>query len=511
MNDEVSSILQELRHLEIGDSQPSQKRVALLRRLNSAQAATRTLATEILSLIFQHACPHISLDREGRMYNPRGWYSRRFFPLTLGHVSHHWRRVAWSTPQLWTALSLHVHLRAKIKNTIAFLELYLINVSNLPISLDLDLPPTPDSRKSFKAITNVLFRPEYSQKIQFLQVSNAPLGWAHSFSGFSRLGHLSLDGHTQETSSELLLTDVPSLSRISLRNVDSRIILPWASITVLELNSVTIDICTELLSRCLNLVRFRSANLHRPRHAWHGDATTLSTNDKLVYHHLEELTWSHCADSRLLKLFNRIEMPAIRTLSWNQVGVEESEALVDSESFPYIRALFSNLPKSLTSIKFHHLSAWPTSTIQYIFARTHSLREMTLNYCHKDAIRNILKVLNGTSTLYLPYLRTLIINYCYGVYSEASNGAYSMLKRHDEDLVLELLMKRLQRGITSHFRLELLNVNIEWEAPLRYALCDLVGQGFNLELIIDGKRIDLSNKDNIKSGRGKRLIYSPDI
>ncbi|KAF9449600.1 hypothetical protein P691DRAFT_545711 [Macrolepiota fuliginosa MF-IS2] len=488
MANTVESIMQELRQMEIGSFQPNTKRVVLLQRLNSMQAATRILPTEVLSLIFQHTCPYIYLDREGRVHNPRGWYSRRFLPLTLGHVCHDWRQVAWSTPNLWAALSLHVQLNTKLDNITAFLELYLTNVSNFPMSLDLDLPPSP---KSPTSITNILFRPEYSRKIAFLQVANAPIGWKSSFSSFSRLRHLSLDGHSMEASEELSFTDVPSLVQVSLRDVKSRIILPWLSITTLHLDCVAIDTCAELFSRCLNLTAFHCLKALPPQNGWRGLATVPgpSTSNKLIYYHLESLTWSHVIDSHLLDLFGHIKLPAIRTLCWSQSRrLDLATPSLDSELLRHTKVLLYDLP-SLISIKFQHLAIWPTSTIQELFGLVSSVQELTLKYCHQATTHNVLKVLGGTSTR-LPLLRTLIISYPYEVSSEPGHGSYWVLRRQEEDLIVELLTKRLRRGVSSQFRLELQNASRGWETLPTYGLRSLIKQGYGLEFVVNGKTME---------------------
>ncbi|KAJ3576862.1 hypothetical protein NP233_g136 [Leucocoprinus birnbaumii] len=510
---EIASVMHSLDQLEIDGTRSRDTDVAVLRHLNSTRATTRVLATEILSLIFQFTCPYIQLDRDGREQNPRGWYSRRFFPLTIGHVSHHWRQVAWSTPELWSALSLHIYMRTKTQSITGLLNLYLTNISNFPIFLDLDLPPTDKAHAVCAAVDKTLFRPDYSQKIKFLQIANVPSGWAPSFSGFTRLSHLSMDGQSDlnKKSSHLDLSNVPSLSKLTLRNVNPKIQLIWESITVIDLDSVTLDLCMELLARCTNLVKFRTTTLHRPRYAWRPNDIISSPDGKLVYHKLEELKWSHITDSHFLSLFNRMEIPALRHLVWSQTGVTHTEDdLVDSESFPYIKALFSQLPKSLITVKFHHLYVWPVSTLQYVLPRISGIQELSLRYCHKNTIRNFLKVLNMPGTYYLPSLRSLVINYCYGVYSETNNGPYPFFKDHDEELVIEFLVQRFERGMAPQFHLELLNVNTDWAIPLKAALRRHVKKGMSLELIIDGKKVDWEQKDEIPRWRrkDKEMFYS---
>lgn len=501
MTEEANAILQELHRLEIDQpqAQATPERVVLLRRLNDAQAITRILATEILSLVFQHTFPALYLDREGRQYNPRGWFSRRFFPLVLGRVCHHWREVAWSTPQLWTALSLHIYVRTKKESFMSLLELYLTNVASLPFSLDLDLPPSKKFENSSKLIMSLLLRPEYSQKIRFLQMSCPPIGWYSSLSSFSGLSRISLDGHTStdDESSTLVLTDIPSLSNVSLRNVQSNVVLPWLSITILDLDSVGLDMCGKLLSRCLNLVKFRGASLHRAWNNWQEDSVISDPHCRLVYPQLEEFVWTHVTHDGFLRIFNHAQLLTIRTLTWTQAGVVNTENPGDSESFPYIKALFSDLPPTLTSVTFQHLNAWPNTHLFYIFPRINSVQHLTLKYCHKDTIRNFLKVLNWPSSHYLPSLKSLVINYCYGVYSETSNSAYAYLKRHEEDLIQEFLTQRFEKGVHAEFRLELLNVSPDWQESLRHSLRGLVQSGLNLDLYVDGKRIDWTQKDRV--------------
>ncbi|KAF9443312.1 hypothetical protein P691DRAFT_679808, partial [Macrolepiota fuliginosa MF-IS2] len=99
------------------------------RTLNDILSATRSVPAEVLSYIFQRACPlwsHIS--DEQKFYNQSSK-----FHLVLRWVSSRWRQVADSTPQLWTTIRLsRMSLGAQ-----HYLELCLQMSGNLPLYLSL--------------------------------------------------------------------------------------------------------------------------------------------------------------------------------------------------------------------------------------------------------------------------------------------------------------------------------------------------------------------------------------
>lgn len=64
-------------------------------------------------------------------------YYKEDFQLELGAVSHHWRQVVWSTPRLWTTLSMQINCDF-VDSNISFLGLYFQNNRGPLMTLRLD-------------------------------------------------------------------------------------------------------------------------------------------------------------------------------------------------------------------------------------------------------------------------------------------------------------------------------------------------------------------------------------
>lgn len=134
-NDEIISLRENLCQLSDAAQRIIDKKVAILRRLNDLESKTRVLPLETLSLIFQHACAPRKIPRTASgLIIGRQPKDRRFFSVFLGSISHTWRQVAWSTPQLWAELSLVIP-SDKVQSFASLLDLYLTNTRGIPITL----------------------------------------------------------------------------------------------------------------------------------------------------------------------------------------------------------------------------------------------------------------------------------------------------------------------------------------------------------------------------------------
>ncbi|EKM78924.1 hypothetical protein AGABI1DRAFT_107363 [Agaricus bisporus var. burnettii JB137-S8] len=115
--------------------------VVALRQFNDAQAKTRNLPIEILSMIFELACPPNDINDRYGVWHP-GFDTFRAedtFHFILASVCYYWRAVVLSTPQLWTAITLRPNRPGlSIQNTISLLNLYFERAQPLPISIELD-------------------------------------------------------------------------------------------------------------------------------------------------------------------------------------------------------------------------------------------------------------------------------------------------------------------------------------------------------------------------------------
>jgi hypothetical protein len=79
-----------------------------LRDVNNTQAETRSLPLEILSAIFEFACPPIDFNDRFINWLPGfdTFRTQATFHFTLAAVCQYWREIILSTPQLWTTITL---------------------------------------------------------------------------------------------------------------------------------------------------------------------------------------------------------------------------------------------------------------------------------------------------------------------------------------------------------------------------------------------------------------------
>ncbi|KAF5362200.1 hypothetical protein D9756_002697 [Leucocoprinus leucothites] len=144
--EDTSGMQKEVEHLDELIHRLNEDRANLLRKINSVQANTRPLPSEILSTIFQFARPPIDFSSRRTLAEfPEDITLRRdnYEPaddlqLVLGAVSYHWRQIAWQTPQLWTMISVEVYEPISDSNT-AILDLYFQNARGLPVTIELDI------------------------------------------------------------------------------------------------------------------------------------------------------------------------------------------------------------------------------------------------------------------------------------------------------------------------------------------------------------------------------------
>ncbi|XP_006459552.1 hypothetical protein AGABI2DRAFT_116515 [Agaricus bisporus var. bisporus H97] len=121
------------------------------RRVSIMQAATGRLPPEILSIIFQLACPPIDFDTHYLdLEKPSNiFHTGQRFLYVLTAVSHHWWQVAFSTQQLWTSVRLEVDTLiaySPVHKKLSLLDLHFQNTRNAPLSIELDFAHLPFTR-----------------------------------------------------------------------------------------------------------------------------------------------------------------------------------------------------------------------------------------------------------------------------------------------------------------------------------------------------------------------------
>ncbi|KAF9447560.1 hypothetical protein P691DRAFT_671261, partial [Macrolepiota fuliginosa MF-IS2] len=108
--------------------------------LHHRDSHTQRLPPEILSLIFQHAAPHIDFEPDYTSHEgPFHWGGHKKYHRTrllnrLRRVSASWREIINSTPALWTSFAIKISPR-RLKTKTTFLRLCFENSGNLDVDL----------------------------------------------------------------------------------------------------------------------------------------------------------------------------------------------------------------------------------------------------------------------------------------------------------------------------------------------------------------------------------------
>lgn len=279
-----------------------------MERTESTRSTSISLPDEILAIIFIYACPsnkfqsrfsharaldtidyYRSHEREGLQYCT--------LPIVLSSVSSQWRRVSWSTPQLWRTLAVRV-TNGTAEQVASLLCLYLQNSGNHPVSLELDFrqeptmrvdrPRTPRSHTGVftpydtDPIKNVLFENK-GWNISVLRLIAPPIEW---FSLLGRLQQLELllfgwpeEGANNPSPIDPAFGYLPCLRHLTIKGVWPDIETQPEAITTLDLESVPIDVCVAFLIRCPYLTEYHARRpLHPPHQSQH--SVWLTTPDK---------------------------------------------------------------------------------------------------------------------------------------------------------------------------------------------------------------------------------------
>ncbi len=297
--DEIFSIRAELYQLDV-------KKAALLRRLNVLESQTAILPTETLSLIFQHFVVSCT---------PPTKYDPRFPSLFLCSVSHVWRQVARSTPQLWTNLRLYVHPDFA-EMYAGLLDLYLSNVCGLLMSLYIGLDSSYTKINKEDPIANVLFGGENLKKIGELKLNDPPPSWLHRLNRpFLQLTkfHLTIYESSYRSLVSLgdtpILTTAPRLREVYL-NLPPPSNPPWSFITTLKLDRVPIVAAIRCLLEFQHLTEFHCL------WAQEGQEEPFVMPESFTLHHLEILSWPFTSGHIPNLFLQRVRLPSLRSLTW---------------------------------------------------------------------------------------------------------------------------------------------------------------------------------------------------
>ncbi|KAF7761703.1 hypothetical protein Agabi119p4_9695 [Agaricus bisporus var. burnettii] len=368
----VSALEAEVRRLKDLIPRLQEEKASLLRRINNAQAKTRHLPFEVLSNIFQFARPPIDFTA----YEPTFYYIEdpdfppltgyfdpaEYFHHTLAAVSHRWRQVALSTPQLWTSISLRV-LNTFTEFNTSLLDLYFKNVHNLPISIRLDLSnpafawtagsgwKRTDFLTRLEPLEEIIFN-RNAGKIQSLVCIQPPTEWF--LSGYGNLSHCtSITVYWSNTDTEhggfcLDLADLPCLQHVKLIDSDVQFTLP-TTLSALQLSGTTSTQCLQSLQDLPYLVELEitdgSVSL------WLDE--NLNSTKLIVLHCLKKFTWNGISVNGDHNFLRYVRFVNLTTFQWCER--KGTRGALSEEGRGLRLAFFSSLPSTLSSLTFGNL------------------------------------------------------------------------------------------------------------------------------------------------------------
>ncbi|KAJ3565978.1 hypothetical protein NP233_g7297 [Leucocoprinus birnbaumii] len=443
--DEIARILEKTQSLDSVMVHIADLKRQALRQLNDVRPSTSCLPYEILSYIFQLACPHIDFsvrplceydyfdlaEPDGRAGNTIAYpkfadytmLQYRCFPLVLGAVCSRWRKVAWSTAEIWRTFALEV-VEERLYSQISLLRLYLSNADSYTVSLEVNA--WKESRRcnaihknwispgSFALATvlmplaHLLFE-EFPSNLRVLRLAGVPPAWM-AFMTQEKLPQLSdLQFHWGNSTKETVesMRDTGGIFNSVNSSEGSTTIhltpppLPL-SLTTLHLQNMHLDLCLKILFHAQYLTEFYyspalvfgGSTFHEPASSWH----IIPFREPYPLPNLKRLGWTAfdgmTANNNFL--FN-VRLPALEELQWTwNSSMEETW---DEDSVAAL-LFFSNLPDSAHTLIFYDQDAdFSEDTEEYdyyrsLFTAIPQVHSLTFYKCFGCFIRSILFLLS---------------------------------------------------------------------------------------------------------------------
>ncbi|KAJ3576724.1 hypothetical protein NP233_g244 [Leucocoprinus birnbaumii] len=290
------------------------------RSRNFTQSPIHRLSPDILGTVFEYIC----------LSRPKKAWQRPFCPTVLGSICSYWRRVAWSTPRVWTHIRMDYSFwRAAGRNHM--LKLYIQNSRGLGLHLEVRHEPAVDGREGSLGIPggdvfDTLFL-RYPHKLTSLEFRVYVNAWLFHMGGISKLGRLTnLTRLRVKDSRDLVpvpgtpfsLYEAPALRELVLDGLGGPLLCAWPQLTELTLAVIPSDDAFTAIQYCTNLKSLRCLHLIH-QDIWHPD---LLPDSITTFPFLEKVVW---------------ESTVPLSVSWN-------EALTHWFQFPSLRTLMFNMP-----------------------------------------------------------------------------------------------------------------------------------------------------------------------
>ncbi|KAF7761698.1 hypothetical protein Agabi119p4_9690 [Agaricus bisporus var. burnettii] len=360
----IPALEAEVRRLDDLIPRLQEEKAVILRRINDAQDITRRLTPEVLSNIFQFARPPIDftayepkyLDLQDPNYPAQAGHidPAEDFHHTLASVSHRWRKVALSTPQLWTSISLRV-LTTFTNYDTSLLDLHFKYAQNLPLSIRLDLSNAAimwtanegSKRGAFLSrldtLETTIFNQE-SDRIKSLVFIEPPVEWltddrSHNF---SRCTSITVYWPCPRDDFDDALFDfrqLPNLQHVKVVDSGIQFELP-PCLTALQLSEADLTHHMEAIAKLPNLVKFETIG------------TSTREIKSSVLPRLEHLIMKKMNVADNLGFLRFVRFARLTTLDWDEIKFAYRPAPLSAEGEKLRLGFFSSLPSTLSSLTF---------------------------------------------------------------------------------------------------------------------------------------------------------------
>ncbi|KAF9450013.1 hypothetical protein P691DRAFT_849225 [Macrolepiota fuliginosa MF-IS2] len=508
----IDQVRDRIHQLDATVAELSRQRAALLQELNTVQPPTSIIPAEILSLIFQFACPLPNVgfiafsgrrtagqDMQKAIKNSSHWYHTY---IILGQVSTYWRQILLSTPQLWT--SIHLNIDDKTARSEAmFLGRFLNRSARLSLTLSLAYyykGAVPTSTWVHGTVDTQLL--ENLLRTETLYLKDPPSTWFSHFPFLTELTYIYLDHiAAREGVLELSLTHSPNLHKLAVIDVTIPIILPSPClVTSLNIRGVPFDNLFHLLTQCPNLAELFIGNSLSPM----VDFTPLPT-ERIIFEGLKELhlelgRWGGLLHDAFL---DNIRLPSLKTLYLS--GFIRTEALLSVGDF------LANLPLGLSLLDISEVEMSDPNLEIFALAISRLRDNTHIEYlgfreCGPSFIYDVLGTLvpHSDRELRFSHLRHIALD-C--VFFETGDE----LQNDDREisLLLQRIIESRVNGSSELFTVELQNLSdisdlhLDQQAlaefrgrenyikdvsdfPLiQQVLAGLRGRGYNIEIVLD--------------------------
>ncbi|KAF9446233.1 hypothetical protein P691DRAFT_217122 [Macrolepiota fuliginosa MF-IS2] len=501
---EQTILSQEISRLESTVRTLSEKLVVLRTRLNEIRSTTTVFPPEVLSTVFRFVC------LSNKSNSPEAHEDERIYlypVFSLCSVSSYWRRLAISTPELWTVLDLtHKRRTPSPPKSLALLHVYAARSSGQFLCIKID---TTMKRKREPSHLHPIHAPinltelehgvfvQYPSKVQKLTL-------------FSTLGKwvflVQLLG-PQLTKLRVGLVDWWEPDCPPLKLVDCR----WTtSLTVLELYGAPITDCVQLLMHCPSLIEYRAC---RPITVQLTPENQIPPNHTVTLEHLKWFEWTTTQvywDAAILK---HIHLPSLQRLDWVEHGPDSLPPYLGMTShfsraqfYTYLTQFLSFPSSTLTNLQIDLADITNEDVLYFaptITVSAPNLRKLTIRCIRgfyntiPSTIVPLLRPLladGGDLVVPLPALEHLFFKTRSGILvgtpsiQENNHGPESVL-------LFDIIKQRRDLLHISSFRLEFDMVD-EWSPGVIQGFRELIKEGLKLEVFVASRPVGWLHQDS---------------